>query len=108
MNLLILFVVSAVALTRQEVMQEIKVDDGVYDLTQATFDSMINWNDMVLVCFYQGSQGNYRLMHAYVRGVQGKVKDAKRLFKTAMIDIERAPMIDARYMPINAPEVRFF
>jgi len=25
-----------------------------------------------------------------------------------MIDIERAPIIDARYTPIKAPEIRFF
>ena len=55
MKLLLLLVVSVFAVTKQQVMQEISVDDGVYDLTEATFDTMINWNDIVLVCFYSGS-----------------------------------------------------
>jgi hypothetical protein len=48
------------------------------------------------------------MLHAFVKGVFYKVKDAKKHFQVAMIDIDRAPMIDARYMPITAPEVRFF
>lgn len=43
-------------MTKQKVMLEIAVNDGVYDLTESTFDLMINWNDLVLVCFYQGSR----------------------------------------------------
>lgn len=37
-------------------MSEIKYSDGVYDLVESNFDLMINWNDIVLVCFYQGSR----------------------------------------------------
>jgi hypothetical protein len=48
------------------------------------------------------------MLHAFVKGVYNRVKNAEKHFKIAMIDIERAAMIDARYMPIRAPEVRFF
>lgn len=48
------------------------------------------------------------MLHAFVKGVFSRVKSAEKHFKIAMIDIERAPMIDARYTPIRAPEVRFF
>jgi hypothetical protein len=42
--------------TKNKVMEEITQNEGVYDLTESTFDLMINWNDLVLVCFYQGSR----------------------------------------------------
>lgn len=42
-------------LTKQKVMAEINYNEGVYDLTEATFDLMINWNDLVLVCFWVDS-----------------------------------------------------
>ena len=48
------------------------------------------------------------MLHSYVMGIRNRIKDSNKYFLVAMIDIERAPMIDARYMPINAPEVRFF
>lgn len=50
----------------------------------------------------------YRMMSEYLRSVYKRVTDAKKLFQVSMIDIERAPLTDARYAPINAPEVRFF
>lgn len=43
-------------LTRQKVLSEIKQDDGVYELNESNFDLMINWNNIVLVCFYSGSR----------------------------------------------------
>lgn len=43
-------------LTKQMVMSEIKKDDGVYELNESNFDLMINWNNIVLVCFYSGSR----------------------------------------------------
>lgn len=48
------------------------------------------------------------MLHEYLRAVYGKVTDAKKLFQVAMIDIERAPLVDDKYSPITAPEVRFF
>lgn len=35
-------------------MSEITETNGVYDLYDSTFDQMINWNEFVLVCFYEG------------------------------------------------------
>jgi hypothetical protein len=40
---------------RKAVMAEINQDNGVYILTDSNFESMIQWNDIVLVCFYADS-----------------------------------------------------
>ena len=40
--------------TREEVNSSIQKErNGVYFLTEATFDDFINYNDLVLVCFYE-------------------------------------------------------
>ena len=36
-------------------MAQIELDNGVYHLVESTFDLMINWNNIVMVCFYGGS-----------------------------------------------------
>ncbi len=59
LTLLISFLLIALGndkVTKQQIMEEIRIDDGVYDLTESTFDLMINWNDLVLVCFYEGTR----------------------------------------------------
>ena len=59
LTLLISFLLIALGndkVTKQQIMEEILIDDGVYDLTESTFDLMINWNDLVLVCFYEGTR----------------------------------------------------
>lgn len=59
LTLLISFLLLALGnnkVTKQQIMEEIQIDDGVYDLTESTFDLMINWNDLVLVCFYEGTR----------------------------------------------------
>jgi len=48
------------------------------------------------------------MLHEYVRAVYNRVADAKKLFQISMIDLERAPLVDERYAPIKAPEIRFF
>jgi hypothetical protein len=48
------------------------------------------------------------MLHQYVKSVAAKVTDSKKLFQVAMIDVERAPLVDAKYSPINVPEIRFF
>jgi hypothetical protein len=40
---------------RKTDMAEIYQDNGVYILTDSNFESMIQWNDIVLVCFYADS-----------------------------------------------------
>ena len=40
--------------TRDEVNSQISREkNGVYFLTEATFDDFINYNDLVLICFYE-------------------------------------------------------
>ena len=40
--------------TREQVNAEIdKGRNGVYHLSEATFDDFINYNDLVLICFYE-------------------------------------------------------
>jgi len=59
LTLLISFLLIALGndkVTKQQIMEEIRIDDGVYDLTESTFDLMINCNDLVLVCFYEGTR----------------------------------------------------
>jgi len=34
------------------------------------------------------------MLHEYLKAVYTKVTDAKKLFQVAMIDLERAPLID--------------
>ena len=48
------------------------------------------------------------MLHSYLHTVASHVRDAQKHFQLAMVDIEKAPLIEARYMPIRAPEVRFF
>jgi len=36
-------------------MDQIPQDAGIYLLSDSTFDLMIKWNDIVLVCFYADS-----------------------------------------------------
>lgn len=41
---------------RKAAMAEIYQDNGVYILTDNNFEQMIQWNDIVLVCFYADSE----------------------------------------------------
>ena len=50
-------------------MRSITHDDFIYQLNESTFDDMINWNDLVLVCFYSQSAGNYAMLKSYLKGV---------------------------------------
>jgi len=48
------------------------------------------------------------MLHQYVKTVQIKVEDSKKLFKVAMIDVESALNLEDEYSPLSTPEVRFF
>lgn len=104
------FAVSSFAdtITRDSVMSTISLNKGVYDLVESTFDEMINWNPIVLVCFFDAVQGNYNLLHSYLRAIKSHVNVSRKYIEVAIIDITRAPIIDARYSPVAAPEVRLF
>lgn len=39
----------------QEAMADVESLDGVWQLDESTFDTMINWNNIVLVCFYEAN-----------------------------------------------------
>ena len=45
----------SLALTREEVNSAIDFDEsnGVFLLRETTFDDFVNWNDLVLVCFFE-------------------------------------------------------
>jgi hypothetical protein len=51
----LLEVLSGRSQDQKAAMAEIYQDNGVYILTDSNFESMIQWNDIVLVCFYADS-----------------------------------------------------
>ena len=55
--LLILTYVANAYLTREDVNKGIKKDEaGVFLLNEETFDDFINYNDLVLIVFYDSSE----------------------------------------------------
>jgi thioredoxin-like negative regulator of GroEL len=48
------------------------------------------------------------VLHSYLTSIKQRVNVSRNYMEVAIIDITRSPMIDARYSPINAPEVRLF
>ena len=55
--LLILTYVANAYLTREDVNKRIKKDEaGVFLLNEETFDDFINYNDLVLIVFYDSSE----------------------------------------------------
>lgn len=39
----------------QQAMANVQQVDGVWQLDEASFDTAINWNNVVLVCFYEAN-----------------------------------------------------
>jgi len=55
-------------------------------------------------------RGTYTMLNAFMQAVSSNINFAykKRILQVAMLDIQKAPVLDVRYSPINAPELRLF
>lgn len=81
--------------------------NGVFFLSESTFDEFINFNDLALVCFYE--TGDLEpILSEMLASVSRRVQDQHDMFAVAMIAINRAPMIEARYHPVTSPDFRIF
>ena len=94
--------------TREQVNAEIdKGRNGVYHLSEATFDDFINYNDLVLICFYETGETEPIIAEMLV-SVSRRVQAEHSLFQVAMVQVDRTPMLEARYHPVTAPDFRIF
>ena len=81
--------------------------NGVYFLTEATFDDFINYNDLVLMCFYETGDME-PILAEMLASISRRVSEQSKLFEVAMLAVDRAPMIEARYHPVTVPDFRVF
>ena len=94
--------------TKEEVNAMINREkNGVYFLTEATFDDFINYNDLVLVCFYETGDTE-PILSEMLASVSRRVQEQSELFLVAMIAIDRASMLEARYHPVTVPDFRIY
>ena len=54
--------------------------------------------------------GTYTMLNAFMQAVSTNVNHGhkKKLMQVAMLDIQKAPVLDSRYSPVKAPEIRLF
>ena len=61
----------------------------------------------MLVCFYE--TGDIEpIVSEMLASVSRRVQDYQNLFEVGMVTIDRAPMLEARYHPVTAPDFRIF
>ena len=48
------------------------------------------------------------ILSEILASISRRVQDQQSLFEVAMVTIDRAPMLEARYTPVNAPDFRIF
>lgn len=81
--------------------------NGVYFLSEATFDDFINYNDLVLICFYE--TGDLEpVLSEMLAAISRRVQDQTAIFEVAMVAVDRAPMLEARYHPVTVPDFRIY
>ncbi len=79
----------------------------MYFLSEATFDDFINYNDLALICFYETGDME-PMLSEMLASISRRVQDQNKLFEVAMVAIDRSPMLEARYHPVNAPDFRIY
>ena len=79
----------------------------MYFLSEATFDDFINYNDLALICFYETGDME-PMLSEMLASIIRRVQDQDKLFEVAMVAVDRSPMLEARYHPVNAPDFRIY
>ena len=76
----LLCMTSSAYFTREEVNQRITRDsEGVFFLNEQTFDDFINYNDLVLIVFYE--IGDMQpILKEYLLAIDRRVQDTQTLF----------------------------
>ena len=108
MLLVLLMSATEAYLTREDVNRGIKKDEsGVFLLNEESFDDFINYNDLVLICFYDSSDLQPVIRENLV-AIDTKVKETKATFSVGMVELAMNPMLEARYTPLTPPDFRIF
>jgi len=48
------------------------------------------------------------MLSEMLASVSRRVQDENQLFEVAMVAVDRSPMLEARYHPVNAPDFRIY
>lgn len=85
-----------------------KERNGVYFLGEYDFDDFINYNDLALICFYETGDTEQILSEMLASVARQVQSQDQKLFEVAMVAIDRAPMLEARYHPVTSPDFRIY
>ena len=72
-----------------------------------TFDDFINYNDLVIICFYETGDME-PILSEMLSLIKGRVTEQHQQFEVGMVAIDRTPMLEARYHPVTVPDFRIY
>jgi hypothetical protein len=105
MNILLLFLAYVAANSKDYINAGTINENGIYLLDDENFNDFVNYNDIVLVCFYQEADMK-PILHSLL--TQLKTTQPGMIFELAIVELSRAPILEARLSNINPPDFRLF